>query len=228
MVERAFEWPGSGRRGQPVFVVLKQKTPCVDVACDEFENGLSGIVHQRPVPQCPGEQVESLPGFVQAALGKTAFVRGEAAFQMVPQRAGSPLTEAHAPPGIDPVADGNDDVQVVVLQSAPYPAPAFGLNYREILGSCPFLQLAVGIDVPEMAAHVVNGHIEDPGYLSLGQPDCLLVKAHVHARLTVRRLVNDHLASGARRECLLAHLTILRALGGKTDPNRPDGRVRRS
>lgn len=44
-----------------------------------------------------------------------------------------PLAEAYPSTGIDAVSDGDDRVQVVVLDPAVDAATPFGLNYREIL-----------------------------------------------------------------------------------------------
>ncbi len=44
-----------------------------------------------------------------------------------------------------------------MLEITPDGPPAFVLNYREILGSCLFRQLTLGVDVPEVQADVVSG-----------------------------------------------------------------------
>ncbi len=65
------------------------------------------------------------------------------------------LPELYAPLRIDPVANRDDGVQIVVFQGATDLAFAFGLNYREILGSCRFLQLAVCKNILQMEANIV-------------------------------------------------------------------------
>ena len=104
----------AGRRHQPVLVVFQEQAPCVGIADDKLQYGLPGIVRQRLVPKRSGEQAEGFPGLVETAFGQSALVHGEAAHQMFPQGAGGPLAEAHAPLGIDPVAHGDDGVQIVV------------------------------------------------------------------------------------------------------------------
>ena len=74
------------------------------------------------------QQVEGVAGLAQPAFGEPAFVHGVPANETGAQGAGGPLAEAHAPLRVDPVADGDDGVQVVVLRAAPDPAVALGTN----------------------------------------------------------------------------------------------------
>ena len=59
--------------------------------------------------------------------------------QVFPKHAGRPLVKARALSRFDPIADGDDGVEVVVLEDTLNLAFALSLNYREILGSCRFL-----------------------------------------------------------------------------------------
>ena len=89
---------------------------------------LPGIVDQGLVAQGPSQQIEGLARLAQAALGEPAFLHRVAAHQVVAERARGPLAEAYAPPRVDPVADRDDGVEVVVFQAAPNPPPAIGPN----------------------------------------------------------------------------------------------------
>ena len=62
------------------------------------------------------------------AADKDALVR-------VKDGAGGRMAKTHGPLRIHPVTDGNDRVQVVVLECAPNPSRAFRSNHQEILTS---------------------------------------------------------------------------------------------
>ncbi len=67
--------------------------------------------------------------------GEVALVEGEVPDQVLAEGAGGPLAKAHGASGVDPVAEGDDGIQVVVRWGSPDLTPAFGLNYRGFLGS---------------------------------------------------------------------------------------------
>ena len=206
MIEHANGRPCSGRRCQPVLVVLEEQAPRVRIAADELQHGLPGTVDERLIPESPGEEIEGFPGFLQTALGEASLVQGEAADQMTAQGSGGPLAEADAPLGIDPVADRDDGVQVKMLEGSSNPAPALGLNYQEILGSCLCLQLPAGEYVAQVHLDVRRGGAEDLRHLPLGQPDRLPVEADIHTHFPTRCLVDQDLAVGAGCGGGAAHL----------------------
>ena len=93
------------------------------------------FIDERLVPERPREQLQGLARLVEAPLGKPSLVHGVAADQMLAQGAGGPLAKTHGPLRIHPVTDGNDRVQVVVLECASNASLAFRSNHQEILTS---------------------------------------------------------------------------------------------
>jgi len=83
--------------------------------------------------------------------------QGEATGQMLAQHGSGPLAKARGLRRTDAIPHGNDGVEVVVLELAPYLPLALLTNYREILGSCRFLQFLLFVDVLEVKA-VVRFH----------------------------------------------------------------------
>jgi hypothetical protein len=69
-------------------------------------------------------------------LLQTRLIDGIALFEVITEALSRPDAKAGTLPGIDPVADGDDGVEVV-KPDVPGDRPvALLLNYREILGSC--------------------------------------------------------------------------------------------
>jgi hypothetical protein len=64
-------------------------------------------------------------------LSQPVLVDAETLGQVLLQYAGSPLAETHAALGFDPVADGYNDVQIVVIDLAADLPFAFLPNYPE-------------------------------------------------------------------------------------------------
>ena len=101
--------------------------------------------------------------------------------------------------GADAVTDGENGVEVVVIDQARYLAGALGLNYSEFPNSCPGVQFTLVVDVPEM---LVDGRHRNPKELSdqgLREPDRLILEAAFDARPAVFGLIKDHFAAWGQR-----------------------------
>jgi len=85
-------------------------------------------------------------------------------------------------------------------------ATSLDLNYRGILGSCFFGELALCADVLEVQPDVVSRRVEQLGHLLLREPDRFMVEADVEAHLTVRKLIEDDLAAVVLRSLVHAVL----------------------
>lgn len=60
-----------------------------------------------------------------------------------------------------------------MLERTPDGPATFVLNYREILGSCRFRQLAFGVDVLEVQTDVIGNGLEQFGHQAVRQPQRL-------------------------------------------------------
>lgn len=56
---------------------------------------------------------------------------------------------------VDPIANRDDGVKVVVLDGAKGSAGTFLADYRQILGSCRLLKLAFGVDLVQMKSYIL-------------------------------------------------------------------------
>ena len=101
--------------------------------------------------------------------------------------------------GLHPVADRDDDVEVVELDLALDLTAALGLNRQGFLDGCRPLQLALIVDIPDVETDVLLRRLKQLGHLGLAQPDGLLLEPDLDARLEVRRRVEEQLRSGATR-----------------------------
>ena len=102
------------------------------------------------------EQFIEEPGAEPGAVLETVAVNGKAFMDAIPQDANRPLAELGAALGIDAVADGDDRLEGIAGDLASDFAGAFGLNYREILGSCGRVQFFCLIDVLEVEGNIVG------------------------------------------------------------------------
>ena len=80
--------------------------------------------------------------------------------------------------GVDPVAYGDDGVEIVMVNAAPHFAAALLANYREFLGSCRLLQFTVRIDVFQVQRDVVSGAVEQFCHAALCQPKGFVLEHH--------------------------------------------------
>ncbi len=63
------------------------------IGVDNVQHGASGLVHERLIPKCTGEQLQGLPGLVEAALRKPLFVQRAATLEMLAQGLSGPDSE---------------------------------------------------------------------------------------------------------------------------------------
>jgi hypothetical protein len=114
------------------------------------------------------------------------------------KHAGGPDAELGAAPRVDAIADGDDGIEVVVPDSPPHLPATLRLNYREILGSCCLLQLALAEDVLQMESDVIGRSVEDLREVSLGEPDRLALQPDVDPDPAAGGLVDDEIAARGR------------------------------
>ncbi len=197
MVEGGGRRPRACRSLEAILVVFEQQPPCIGVAGDEFQDRPARVFHQGLIPQCSSEQVERLACLPQATLGKPSPVEGVAADQMFAEPAGGPLAELRAPQGLDAIPDGNDDVEIEVLDLACDPTPTFRSNLCRFCTGCSAFQFSLLKYVEHVPIHHRAIPLKEIGHLPHGQPDGLLFQAHVQRDLTVRGLIDDDLAARA-------------------------------
>lgn len=110
---------------------------------------------------------------------------------------GGPDAELGGLVAVDPVADSDDGVEVVVLHLPDNLPVAFGANYFHFGNSCLPLQLTRLEDVLKVLVNC--GHI-NPKQLRQGllcQPDGLVFDEDVHFHRAIRRGVEQELIRGA-------------------------------
>ncbi len=199
-------WRDGPRRRPPetLLVVLEQEPPGPRVLLDHLEHGPALVCDQRMSRERPCQQPDGLLDLAQPPLGQPPRVQRVAMQEVIAKGTGGPNPELSAAERLDAVADRDDDVQVVVVDAARDPAPAFRSNLCKFCTGCPRVQLALFEGVPDVLRHDRALPPEQLRHLLLGQPDSLPLQAHVHPHLTIRRLVDDDLAT--RR---LAHHTAL-------------------
>lgn len=73
---------------------------------------------------------------------------------------------------------------------------AFFLNYREILGSCRFIQFRFAIDVFQVQACAIGGRIKQRCHLPLRQPHSVLIQRNIQLDLAISGLVEGDLKAG--------------------------------
>ena len=106
------------------------------------------------------------------------IVEDKALLDVLFQGLGGPLAEVGGLFGVDPVAYGDDGVEIVMVNAAPHFAAALLANYREFLGSCRLLQFTVRIDVFQVQRDVVSGAVEQFCHAALCQPKGFVLEHH--------------------------------------------------
>ena len=134
------------------------------------------------------------------ALLQPLVIQHEALDDELPQGLGRPDAELRGLVAVDPVADGDDGVEVVELHLARDLAAALGTNYFHFGNSCLLGQLAGLEDVLQV---LVDGRHLDAEQLRqrlLRQPDRLVLEEDLHLHRPVRRGVEEKLVLAAHRE----------------------------
>jgi hypothetical protein len=91
----------------------------------------------------------------------------------------------------DPVAHGNDGVEVVKINPPLNRTPALQLNCQGFLDSCRTVQLLFIKDVLQVQADILPGRLKKLGHVLLGQPNRLVFQLHVQPGAAVLGLVED-------------------------------------
>src|SRR5260221_7208134 len=98
---------------------------------------------------------------------------------MIPQYLRGPNAELCAAFGLNPVAHGNHNVQIVKANRPAHGTSAFLLNYRGFLGSCLLIQLLFLKGITNMKANTVCILAEQKSHLLLAEPDCFLLQLYI-------------------------------------------------
>jgi hypothetical protein len=101
----------------------------------------------------------------------------------------------------DPVADGQNGVEIVVVNRAGNLPISLGLNCQVFLDSCLGVKLAVLVNRLQMLADVLLCGLKQVGHRLLRKPDGFMSHAHFDPGLTICGLEEDELAGIVRRRC---------------------------
>ena len=175
-----------GDGGKVLFVVALQQAPAFGVVLHHRKHRRAFRINQRLVGKRLLQERQRLPDF-DAALLQAFFVQGVALHEMLAQGLGRPLAELHAAPRFDAVADGDDDVEVVVLKFAVYLAFSFLANDPEFPDSCRARQFVFAVDVADMFVDGAHVFVEQLRHLRLRQPDGFLFKGDLQTDVAVVR-----------------------------------------
>jgi len=103
--------------------------------------------------------------------------------------------EACALDGLDAVADGDDDIEVVMVY-VPGDGPVpLGLNLCKFCTCCPRFQLPLPKRIPDVLGDDRSLTPKQLAHLLLSQPHRLAIEPHIHANLAICGLVDAHLAA---------------------------------
>jgi hypothetical protein len=87
---------------------------------------------------------------------------------------------------VDPVADGNDGIQIVEVHLTGYLAGTLGLNYPEFPDSCLLMQFVRGVNVSQVLTYGSNVYPKKLRHLLLAQPKALIFILNIHAHRPIR------------------------------------------
>jgi len=93
---------------------------------------------------------------------------------------------------LNPVADGDDDIKVVVSNVAFYLPLALELNYPVIPESWFGGKFALLVNVVNVFADGAHVLLEQIGHLFLGKPDGFTLKLHFQTGFAVFRLIKQY------------------------------------
>src|SRR3989344_1141084 len=116
---------------------------------------------------------------------------GEAFDDVLAQLLGGPDAELRAAMGFDAVTDGDDDVEVVELDAAGYPAFSFLPNCQGFLDSSSTLQLVFIVNILDVKTDVLLRGLKQLGHLCLAQPDRIALKLYLQPCFAVLGLVEE-------------------------------------
>jgi hypothetical protein len=119
-------------------------------------------------------------------FGQPLVIEAVAVEKMILQDGGRPDAELGAALRLDPVADGDDDIEVV--KSGGF----VRICNMDFLHIAFFLQFPVLEDIPEMAGDNRLISLEKLHHLRLGEPDRLLPQMDFEQTFPVFSLINDY------------------------------------
>lgn len=147
------------------------------------------------------DALQQLPPVAAAAqLLQLGVVHGDAFDQILTQPGGGPDAELGGDTALGPVADGDDEVEVVGRQLAGDLPATLGANLSGIPTGCAVVQLTLVVDIADMFDTVGTRCLEQLGNLLLGEPDGFVFHTNLDGRAAVVTSVEDHLTRG-----LVAH-----------------------
>ena len=188
----------------------------VELVLDSLEEdlglGIGGVVigcegedvpHLQIDPFLAGADVaDALQQFIEV-IGDTErgrvleplVVHGEALAEVFLQPGHGPLPELGAALAADAEADGEDGIEVVVVHQ-PFDLPGtLVLNYPEFPDSCPRGEFTLLVDVLEVLVDGADVLLKQVGHELLREPDSLVLKPALDARLAVLGLVENDLST---------------------------------
>ena len=130
----------------------------------------------RPwMAKCSFEVVRAQgPAFFQPLV-----VQRETLDQQLGQAGGGPLAERSSAGGADPVANGQDHVEVVVVDGPFDFAVALGLNYPETPDSCRRVEFSLTVDVDQVLIGSLDRDLEQLGDKALRKPNAATLQANL-------------------------------------------------
>ena len=163
----------------------------VGVIADHPKHVLAGLGDQFLRGQGAGEQIDGLLHRTQLGglFAQALLVDGVAFDEMVAQHPRRPLAELGAAPGFDPVAYGDDDVEVIVGGIVEF---AVRGSYSEIPNNWSLLQFTFLENILEVFIDGRDGFREQFRHLFLRQPDRLMVEMDLQPGLPVISLIQRY------------------------------------
>jgi hypothetical protein len=146
-------------------------------------------------PDVPDAREELVEVVVPDGLSRleTGVVQDEALHQVLAKPLGRPPTELRASVRAYAVADGERDLEVVVVDHSPNGARPLGLNRQVLLDGSRRVELAFLEDVLDMKANVLLRRLEELCQKHLREPHGPALEADLDPALTVLTLVEHKL-----------------------------------
>ena len=137
------------------------------------------MISAADVLDTPGELFEVIEGGIR--ILQSLVVEHEPLDDVLAKALRCPHPELRGDPRLDPVADGDDRVEVVEIERALHIPLALAANRQAFLVSCGGVQLAFLVDVLKMKADVLLGRVKQRGHQLLREPDRFALEAHSRA-----------------------------------------------
>lgn len=125
------------------------------------------------------------------------------------QDGSGPLAELRGAHRVDPIADRDDGIEVVVVHASGHRAAAFLLNYPEFPEGCRWGQLFAVKDILQMFIDRPHVHAEQRSHPLLRQPDRIVLVTGLDALIARLAGEDQELDSAVADQCCRAHHRIL-------------------